>query len=253
MFAERRKMNKKKILLISIALALILFMVSTYMQKKLTDITPKVEVLYCIKDVEQGQDLKRTDFIPVKIDAAKYSSDLIKSYDEIKNKVAIQNVYPDEPLNKKRIADKNDDTKLVIEPDQRKFSIPMQFIDDPFCGTLRNSDIVDIVHTDTPTAQNPYPSTKVVMQQAKVIGAIDSSGKLIEPTNKSVLATAILFEGTPEQGAEIINGKYTGKYTVMQDPVNANKFEPFTVNGMDDTFGTVKGAKQNQNENNLYR
>ena len=229
MFAERRKMNKKKILLISIALALILFLTSTYMQKKLINFTPKVEVLYCIKGVEQGQDLKKPDFIPVKIDVTKYSSDLVKSYDEIKNKAAVENIYPDEPLNKKRIADKNDTTKLIIEPNQRKFSIPMQFIDDPFCGTLRNGDIVDIVHTDIPTAQNPHTVTKVIMQQAKVIGAIDSSGKLIEPTNKSVLATAILFQGTPQQGAEIINGKYTGKYTVLQDPVNANKFEPFTV------------------------
>ena len=117
----------------------------------------------------------------------------------------------------------------MSNPNMRKFSIPMTYIDDPiFTGTLRQGDLIDIYHTELPTAKNPTPTTTLVVQKAIVVDAVDSNGRHLTK-NDTQLASEIILEGEPEQTLKLTNKQFTGKFKYAQTQKNADNYTPVTV------------------------
>lgn len=222
-------MRKSKIIIFTAILTVILFITLIALDKKAANFTQKVKVLYSITNISKGSKLNKINFRIVSVDIDKIPVDAVTSFDEIKNKYAADNIYSNEPLNKKRLTDKNIKKDLILEPNMRKFSIPMTYIDDPFAGTLREGDVVDILHTTMPSATNSNTTTTVMVQQAHVLGAIDANGNFLSTSNKNTLAVAILFEGDLNEAAELTNKQYAGKYKFVQVPLNGTRYSNVTV------------------------
>lgn len=210
-------MNKRKfiILISTVVLTITLFSIETYLQRKAVKFTPKTDVVICTTTSKQGKNLSGSSFTLEERPVTDVPSSAIKNLNEIKDKVAISTIYKGEILNKNRITSK-DDPNYFGTSGMGRFSIPMAYIDNPvFAGTLRNGDVISIIHTDTPTAQQPIPQTNVQVKQAKVVAAIDNQGKFLQKGD-NVLATEIILEGNQKECVDLTNGQYTGKYKYVQ-------------------------------------
>lgn len=217
-------MKRKKILILTTILALITFVILISLEKKLVNANPNIKVIVATKDIKQGEMLKKDYFQQEERSVITVTSDMIKSFDEIDNKYATENIYKEDTLNKKRIADKNDSSKMFLKPNEREFSIPLNKLDgDAFAGTLRLGDIVDIAHTEIASQLNPEPKTEITGKEVRILGAVDAQGKLLEPGDKNVIAASVMFAGTEEDFIKTTNDIHTGSFKIAKCPILPKK------------------------------
>lgn len=221
-------MNKKRIITLSILLTIILSILLVYIERKLINYTPKTTVVLAIKEIEQGEELKSNNFIEKKVEADLVTIGTIKNKEELLGKCALEKIYPNEILNKNRIVDKNDPTNTLLGINEREFSIPVALLDDPLAGTLRANDKVDILFTNTQTS-NSEARTRTLVKQARIVGALDSSGKKLLPTDKNIMSAAVLFAGTSEDAAKVANSMYAGRFKLVKIPTSSKTSENIIV------------------------
>lgn len=223
-------MSRKKIAIISLLLTIVLFALSIKIERKLTNYTPKTTVLIAIQTIDAGTELSKDSnaFIEKSVPMDLATIGTIKSKEELEGKATTEKIYAGEIVNKSRIVDKTSLTNVLISPNERTFSIPVAMLDDPFAGTLRNKDKVDILFTNAPTPGNPAKTINLV-KKATVVGALDSSGKFLLPSDKNVLASAILFSGTIEDGGKVANSMNTGRFKLLKLPVTSNESKDILI------------------------
>lgn len=213
-------MNKKKIIITTAVLAGIVFATLIAAEKKIANSTPEKKIYVAAKDIRQGEFLKASDFIIEEKPISNVTGDMLTSLNGITSKYATQNIYKEEPLNKNTIADKNDSSKMFLKPGEREFSIPLTKLDnDAFAGTLRRGDIVDISHTGVAVQGDPTPKTELTGRKVRVLGAVDSQGKFLEPGDKNVLAAAVMFAGSEDAFIKTSNQMFSGNFKVAKCPI----------------------------------
>lgn len=215
------KLNKKKIIIMTALISCAVFALLITAEKKLVNSSPQKQIYVAAKDIKQGEFLRASDFILEDKLINNVTDDMVKSLDGIKNKYATQNIYKEEPLNKNTIADKNDSSKMFLKPGEREFSIPLAKLDsDAFAGTLRRGDVVDISHTGVTTQGDPKPKTELTGKRVRVLGAVDSQGKFLEPSDKNVLAAAVMFAGNEDAFIKTSNQIFSGTFKIAKCPIS---------------------------------
>lgn len=215
-------MNNKKIMITTVLLSCAVFALLITAEKKIVNSSPKKQIYVAAKDIKQGEFLKASDFILEDKQVNNITDDMVKSLDGIKDKYATQDIYKEEPLNKNSIANKNDSSKMFLKPGEREFSIPLTKLDnDAFAGTLRRGDIVDITHTEVATQGAPVPVTDLTGKSVRVLGAVDSQGKFLEPNDKNVLAAAIMFAGNEDDFVKTSNKSSSGSFKIAKCPIDS--------------------------------
>lgn len=213
-------MNSKKIMITTALLSCAVFALLITAEKKIVNSSPKKQIYVAAKDIKQGEFLKASDFILEDKQINNITDDMVKSLDGIKNKYATQDIYKEEPLNKNTIANKNDSSKMFLKPGEREFSIPLTKLDnDAFAGTLRRRDIVDITHTEVAKQGAPVAITEITGKKVRVLGAVDSQGKFLEPNDKNVLAAAIMFAGNEDDFVKTSNKSSSGSFKIAKCPI----------------------------------
>jgi len=214
------KLNKKKILITTALLSCAVFALLIAAEKKIVNSSPKKQIYVAAKDIKQGEFLNTSDFILEDKPINNITEDMVKSLGGIKSKYATQDIYKEEPLNKNTIADKNDSSKMFLKPGEREFSIPLTKLDnDAFAATLRRGDIVDITHTYIAGKGDPVPITEVTGTKVRVLGAVDSQGKFLEPNDKNVLAAAIMFAGNEDTFVKTSKQSSLGSFKIAKCPI----------------------------------
>lgn len=217
--------SKFKIIITTFVLSLIFFSLSVYAEKKAANFSPTEKVLVCIPGQKAYKDISNASFALVDRSIATIPPGAVKSYAELKNKVTKDDILPNEVLSTSKLIDKNSGLYLS-SPNMRKFSIPMTYIDDPiFAATLRQGDLIDIFHTELPTAKNPIPTTTLVVQKAMVVDAVDTNGRHLTKSDTQ-LASEIILEGEPEQTLKLTNEQFTGKFKYAQTQKNSENYTP---------------------------
>lgn len=217
------KLNKKKIIIMTALISCAVFALLMVAEKKLVNSSPQKQIYVAAKDIKQGEFLNASDFILEDKPVSSITEDMVKSLDRIKNKYATQDIYKEDPLNRNKIADKNDPSKMFLKSGEREFSIPLTKLDnDAFAATLRRGDVVDITHMYMETkGGNSVPITETTGTKVRVLGAVDSQGKFLEPNDKNVLAAAIMFAGNEDDFIKTSKQSSLGSFKIAKCPIDS--------------------------------
>ncbi|MCR3759372.1 hypothetical protein KYB31_10275 [Clostridium felsineum] len=195
-------------------IAAALFGTLIFIEDKAINRIPKTAVLVAVKNIDQGTVIKKNDFKEVEYSCNDVNSYDVKKFNDIKNSYATENIYKGEILNKNRVDNKNDNSKIFLEKNQKEISVPLaKCNNDTFVGTLRKGDIIDITHTDN--TQGSEIKTEIEGKSIKVIGAVDSEGKILTKDDKS-LASSIMVEGSEENFLKISKDLASGYFSLAK-------------------------------------
>lgn len=210
-----------KVILLTALITVILSTISISVQKKLGNVDSGMTVYKINKDVETGYEIdKEKDLVEEKISISEDSTNYIKNRNEVDGQVVISTIYKNEKVNKKRLANKNDPGIFMADSElDRRFSIPVAYIDDQYSLTFREGDIVDIVFTEVNgSGVKANINSEVVLTNARVVGAINSSGKFLSAKDNNELANSIVFESTTDQILNVSEKQYQGKFKFIKVP-----------------------------------
>ena len=119
--------NKTILLTGTIILAIILFSVSTYMQKKLIDYEPKIECLFLKEDIEENQKLEEEMFYKDEIDISLVANlKIVQEFGEIKDLYAKDNIYKGQIALYKQFDTKENLSIYEFEKGKEKISIKIK-------------------------------------------------------------------------------------------------------------------------------
>ncbi|PJI10084.1 MULTISPECIES: hypothetical protein [Clostridium] len=204
-----------KILIGTAVIACALFSTLIILEKNMTKPLPKKEIIAAAKDIECGEEIKNCDLKIIKCDVKYVSSDMIESTSMMKSKYALKDIYKGEILNRRKISDKSDNSRIFLKKDEKEISIPVNKINnDAFAGTLRKGDVIDITHTSVLQGENS--TTELDMKKAEVVGAVDSEGRFLESSDKNVLASSIMVRGSQDEFLKISRDLSVGYFSVAK-------------------------------------
>ncbi|URZ15430.1 Flp pilus assembly protein CpaB [Clostridium felsineum] len=209
-----------KTLIGTVFIATALFGTLIYIEDKAVNKIPKTEVLVATKDINQGNLIKESDFKKVQYSSSDVNDNDIKNFDDIKDKYALSNLYKGETINKNRIADKDDNSKIFLKKNEKEISIPINKINgDVFAGTLRKGDVVDIAHTVNNNTQGVENQAQIDGRHVKILGAVDSQGKFLNDNDKNVVAASILIAGSEDEFIKISGHLSSGYFTIAKSSI----------------------------------
>ena len=76
-----------------------------------------------------------------------------------------------------------------------------------------------ITHTYVSTKGDPMPITETTGTKVRVLGAVDSQGKFLEPNDKNVLAAAVMFAGDEDTFVKTFKQSSSGYFKIAKCPI----------------------------------
>ena len=214
-------MNKKlSIIILSIFLAIIVFSVSTYLQKQLVAYVPTIECLISTGDFDEYTSLSIKDVkkvnMPVEIVA---NTKIVKDFSEIENLYLRSNLLKGQLLVLDQFDTQENLTVFKSEEGKEKISIKIKTSENGTSYILKKGSIVNVYAT----INNEYANSEIfsnyekvsagtndfgystikLLSGIKVLGTFDENGEEVENTSERSIDT-ILVAVLPEE-AKIIN------------------------------------------------
>lgn len=212
-------MNKKvSILIITIILTMIVFSISTYLQKKLVNYIPTMKCLVATDTIEAYEKLTTDDVTYVDMPI-----EIIANVQVVQDITEIEDLYLKDKIYKGQIILLNQfdskDHLMIYNADagKEKISIKIKSSENGVSFTLRENSIVNVYAT----LRNEYVSETLwgneiktigndndgysifkILDSSKVLGTFDSNGENIEDTSEKNIDT-ILLAVTPEEAQKI--------------------------------------------------
>lgn len=205
---------KKKQILIALILTIILTLLSVAIQKSLVNADKTIIAYKLNKDKERGEEITEEDLSECTV--IEKNEDYIYEKSEAVNKVAKYNMYKDELINKQRLISTFDNDYFDIV-NKREFGIEATYFDDTYSLTLPKGTKVDIVFTKE--EEDGTFTSEVVLENATIIGKIDSEGNFID----NGIAQTIKFESATDGIIDISSKQFSGKFKLIKVPLSENK------------------------------
>lgn len=211
-------MNKKvSLLIITIILTLIVFGISTYMQKKLVNYIPTIKCMIVTKDIEANEKIDEDDIEIVDMPVA-----IITKVRTVQDISEVKELYLKDKIYKGQIVLYSQfDTKenlMIYKADEgkEKISIKIKNAENGVSYTLRENSIVNVYATlrseyasnigDENIKQigveNDSYSVIKVLENIKILGTFDVNGEPINSSQEKNIDT-ILLAVTPEEAKNI--------------------------------------------------
>ena len=211
---------KNKIIILSgtIILAIILFTVSTYMQKKLINYEPKIECLFLKEDIKANQKLEEEMFYKDEIDISLIANiKIITSFSELENLYAKDNIYKGQIALNSMFDTKEKLSIYEVEDGKEKISLKIKASENGLSYALKEGAIINVYATlrqdlasnflnnkeklNIGTIEDGYTVIKL-LEKIKVLEAFDIDGNKIEESEFKVIDT-ILVAVSKEAAKEI--------------------------------------------------
>lgn len=208
--------DKKKIIIGTLLLVVILTLVSVMIQKKLVNKESSVVSYRLINSVDKGDTITDDNLEEIKLKNSNDNADYIKSKGEVTGMIVKEKMYAKEIVNKKRLVSENDNNYFTNKGN-RRFSIDLTYFDDTFSISMQTGSVVDILFTQIDDNKNAI--TNVELENVAIVGRIDSEGKWIDETSTK-LAQSIVFESSTDKIIDITSKQYKGKFKLVQLPIN---------------------------------
>lgn len=212
-------MNRKvSILIITIILTIIVFGVSTYMQKKLIDYIPTMKCIIVTKDIEAFEtiDEEAIKYVDMPISIITHTK-IVQNFSEIKDLYLKDKIYKGQMVVMEQFDTKE---KLMIynaEEGKEKISIKVKSAENSASFTIRENSLINIYAT----LRSEYISSSDIsgekmyigfeedgygviklLDSVKVLGTFDENGEIVMDTNVKNIDT-ILIAVTPEEARYI--------------------------------------------------
>jgi Flp pilus assembly protein CpaB len=214
-------MNKKvSLLILSIVLAVVVFCISTYIQKKAVNFVPTLKCLVASKNIEEYTPVHEQDFevvdMPISIVA---NTRVVQSYDQIEDLYLKDKVYKGQILLIDQFDTKSNLMIFNGEEGKEKISIKVKSPENAASYIVKTGSLINVYATlnsdyafdgvlkDTPRAvigegTSGYSIVKV-LSNVKVLSTFDENGEEVQNTSEKQIDT-ILVLATPEE-AQVIN------------------------------------------------
>lgn len=212
-------MNKKvSILIISVVLTIIVFAISTYMQKKLVNYIPTVRCMTVTRDVEAFENITEEDIeyvdMPIEIIT---KVKIAQNYSDIKDLYLKDKIYSGQIVLLKQFDTRENLMIYNAEIGKEKIAIKIKNSENGASFTIRENSLINVYATlrseyinevlagkDTQNIGDESDGYCVVklLEATKVLGAFDTNGEPVENNIEKNIDT-ILIAVTPEEAKTI--------------------------------------------------
>ncbi|MBQ9314714.1 MAG: hypothetical protein IJ220_06985 [Clostridia bacterium] len=209
---------KINILIIAIILAIVLFGISTYMQKKMINYEATVSCLILAKDIAENEMVNREDFkkanVPISIVA---TQKIVKSFEEIEGLYAKDNIKSSQIAIKDQFDTRENLSIYEAEAGKEKLSIKIKNAENGMSFQIKTKSHVNIYAT----LRNEYANGFLmnhermnigdelegytiikILENVEVLGVFTIDGVELEKSNSENL-DSILISVTPEEAKQI--------------------------------------------------
>lgn len=203
-------MNKKvSILIVSIVLAIIVFIISINAQKKLVNYIPTLQCMVATRDISQysqisEEDIKYVD-IPIEIVA---SSKIVQTYDELKELYLKDNLYKGQIILANQLDTGENLMIFNSEDGKEKIAIKVKDAENGASFILKKGSLVNVYATINDEYANHgilegkekisvgeddrgY-STFKLLSNSKVLGTFNENGEEVESSSEKSIDTVLL-------------------------------------------------------------
>ena len=212
-------MNKKvSILIISVVLTLIVFGISTYMQKKIIDYIPTMKCIVVTEDIEAYEqiNLEQIEYVDMPIEIIAKTR-VIQEFSEVENLYLKDKIYKGQMLVFKQFDTKENLMIYNADVGKEKIAIKIKNAENGVSYTLRENSIVNVYATlrneymqnlnvsgDAIMLGNPEDGYSVIkiLDSVKVLGTFDINGDSVEESFERNIDT-ILIAVTPLEASKI--------------------------------------------------
>ena len=212
-------MNKKvSILIVSVILTIIVFGISTYIQKKIIDYIPTMKCIIVTEDIEAYEQisLEQVQYVDMPIEIISKTR-VIQEFSEIENLYLKDKIYKGQILIFKQFDTKENLMIYNADIGKEKIAIKIKNAENGVSYTLRENSMVNVYATlrneymqnlsvsgDTimlGTSDDGYSVIKV-LESAKILGTFDVNGEVVGESFEKNIDT-ILIAVTPEEASKI--------------------------------------------------
>jgi len=212
-------MNKKvSILIISIILTLIVFGISTYMQKKIIDYIPTMKCIVVTEDIEAYEQisLEQIEYVDMPIEIIAKTR-VIQDFSEVENLYLKDKIYKGQIVVFKQFDTKENLMIYNADVGKEKIAIKIKNAENGVSYTLRENSMVNVYATlrneyiqnltvsgDPIMLGNPEDGYSVIkiLDSVKILGTFDANGEAVGESFEKNIDT-ILVAVTPEEASKI--------------------------------------------------
>ena len=210
--------NKLILLTGTITLAIILFCVSTYMQKKIIDYEPKVECLFLKQDIKENNKLEEEMFYKDEIDISLIANiKIVQNFEEIKDLYAKDNIYKGQIALYNQFDTKENLSIYEIESGKEKISLKIKGAENGVSYEIKEGDFINVYATlrndlgieflknkerlTIGSVEDGYTVIKL-LEKVSVLDSFDMDGNKIKESEFKIIDT-IMIPVTKEEAKEI--------------------------------------------------
>lgn len=202
----------------TVILTLILFVVSTYTQKKMINYEPKIECLFIKEDIIKNQKLEENQFYKDEIDISLIANTkIIQNFSEIDGLYAKENIYKGQIAIDKQFDTKENLSIYEIENGKEKISLKIKSAENGVSYLIKKNSKINVYATLRADIANNFLNQKEkltigslddgytvikLLKNINVLEAFDIDGNKIEESDINVIDT-IVIAVKPEEAKEI--------------------------------------------------
>ena len=193
-------MNKKvSILILSIVLTIIVFIISTHMQKRLVNYIPTMKCIIVTKDVEAFEkiDTELLEYVDMPIEIITKVR-VVQEISEIENLYLKDKVYKGQILLYEQFDTKENLMVYSAEQGKEKISIKIKNAENGVSFTLRENSVVNVYAT----LRNEYAENLDVSGDAKSVGTIDDGYSIVK------ILDSVKVLGTFDSNGEVVKNSF---------------------------------------------
>lgn len=210
--------NKVSLLTITLFLTIIVFMVSTNIQKKMIGYEPKIKCLILNEDVKANQKLTEDMFKTAELPVSYLSNTkIIESYNEIDGMYAKDDIYKTQIALKEQFDTKENLMLFEIEDGKERISLKVDAPENGLSFAIRENSTVNVYATiRSDYAKNFLPEKErliigdeydgyaviKLLENIKVLGVFNVDGIEVESINDGII-DSIMIPVTNEEAKQI--------------------------------------------------
>lgn len=211
--------NKINVLIITIILTVILFSISTYMQRKIIDYEPTIKCLILKEDIMANTKITEDNVklidMPITVVA---NTKIVQGYNEIKELYSKDNIYAGQILIAKQFDTKENLSIFEWEEEKEKISIKIKSPENATSYQLREGSIINIYSTIRADLATKFLTEKErniigdeydgyivikMLENVKVLGVFDANGIQVTQNGVDYIPDSMLIAVTPEEAKNI--------------------------------------------------
>ncbi|MBQ8299785.1 MAG: hypothetical protein IJX99_08055 [Clostridia bacterium] len=210
--------NKIGILSITLVLTIIVFSISTYMQKQLIDYEPKINCLVLNQDVDANQKLEAEMFalkgVPISLIS---TAQVVTSFSEIEGMYAKDNIYKSQIAMRNQFDTKENLSIYEAENGKEKISIKIQNAENGVSYAIKQNSLVNVyatvrsdyaknflVNNERLTVGDEYDGYTVIklLDSTQVLGTFNIDGIEVNGYEDGII-DSIMVAVTPDEAKQI--------------------------------------------------